>query len=74
MKQRSAVMLGFKGFTNSVITIADIELLHRIRKGQFGLRHLRVQGRAALQCGTRCFGPELCTATQRWSACVGYLH
>ena len=47
VKQRIAVMLGFKGFTNAAITIAGIELLHRIRKGQFGLRHLRVQGRAA---------------------------
>jgi transposase-like protein len=46
VKQRIAVMLGFKGFTNAAITIAGIELLHRIRKGQFGLRHLRVQGRA----------------------------
>jgi transposase-like protein len=47
MKQRIAVMLGFKGFTSAAITIAGIELMHRIRKGQFGLRHLRVQGRAA---------------------------
>ena len=35
MKQRIAVMLGFKGFGSAVITIAGIELLHRIRKGQF---------------------------------------
>ena len=47
VKQRIAVMLGFKGFTSAAITIAGIELMHRIRKGQFGLRHLRVQGRAA---------------------------
>ena len=47
VKQRIAVMLGFKGFNNAAITIAGIELLQRIRKGQFGLRLLGVQGRAA---------------------------
>ena len=47
VRQRIAVMLGFKKFGNAAITIAGIELLHRIRKGQFGLRGLRVQGRAA---------------------------
>jgi hypothetical protein len=33
-------MLGFKGFRNAAITIAGIELMHRIRKGQFGLGRL----------------------------------
>ena len=47
VKQRIAVMLGFKGFNNAAITIAGIELLHRIRKGQFGLGRLGVQGQAA---------------------------
>ena len=28
-------MLGFKRFGNAAITIAGIELMHRIRKGQF---------------------------------------
>ena len=32
---------------NAAITIAGIELLHRIRKGQFGLRRLGVQGQPA---------------------------
>jgi hypothetical protein len=40
-------MLGFREFKNAAITIAGIELLHRIRKGQFGLRRLNVQGQAA---------------------------
>jgi hypothetical protein len=40
-------MLGFKGFRNAAITIAGIELLHRIRKGQFRLGRLGVQDRAA---------------------------
>ena len=47
MKQRIAVMLGFKRFRNAAITIAGIELLHRIRKGQFALGQLGVQDRAA---------------------------
>ena len=46
VKQRVAVMLGFKQFRNAAITIAGIELMHRIRKGQFGLRRLGVRGRA----------------------------
>ena len=47
VKQRIAVMLGFKGFRKAAITIAGIELLHRIRKGQFALGRLGVQGREA---------------------------
>ena len=43
MKQRIAVMLGFKGFSNVAITITGIDLLHRIRKAQFKLRRLGVQ-------------------------------
>ncbi len=47
VKQRIAVMVGFKDFKNAAVTIAGIELMHRIRKGQFGLGRLGVQGRAA---------------------------
>ena len=47
VKQRIAVILGFKGFRHAAIMIAGIELMHRIRKGQFGLGHLDVQGRTA---------------------------
>ena len=47
MKQRIAVMLGLKQFGNAAITISGIELMHRIRKGQFGLQRLGIQGRAA---------------------------
>jgi transposase-like protein len=56
VKQRIAVMLGFKEFRSAAITIAGIELLHRIRKGQFRLGRLGVQGQAA---------PEL------WNAVLG---
>ena len=47
VKQRIAVMLGFKEVRNAAITIAGIWLLHRIRKGQFGLGRLGVQGQPA---------------------------
>ena len=47
VKQRVAVMRGFKQFRNAAITIAGIELMHRIRKEQFGLRRLGVQGESA---------------------------
>jgi transposase-like protein len=48
VKQRVAVMIGLKQFRNAAITIAGIELMHRIRRGQFGLRSLGVvKGRAA---------------------------
>jgi hypothetical protein len=47
VKQRIAVMLGFKGFRHKAVTIGGIELMHRIRKGQFGLGHLDSQGRTA---------------------------
>ena len=47
VKQRIAVMLGFKGFRNAAITIAGIELMQRIRKGQFALGRLDGQGRVA---------------------------
>ena len=40
-------MLGLKQFRIAATTIAGIELMHRIRKGQFGLRRFGAQGRAA---------------------------
>jgi len=40
-------MLGFKVFGNAAITIAGVELQNRIRKGQFALGRLRVQGRTS---------------------------
>jgi transposase-like protein len=46
VKQRVGVMLGFKQFCNAATAIAGIELMHRIRKGQFGLRHLGIHGGA----------------------------
>jgi hypothetical protein len=40
-------MIGLKQFRNAATTIAGIELMHRIRKGQFGFLRLGVQGRTA---------------------------
>jgi transposase-like protein len=40
-------MLGFKRIRTATVTIAGIELLRRIREGQFNLRRLRLNGRAA---------------------------
>ena len=45
IKLRLGPMLGLKRFRNASITIAGIELVHRIRKGQFKLGKLRVTGK-----------------------------
>src|ERR1700710_149221 len=46
VKLRIAPMLGFKWFRTAAITIAGIELLRRIHKGQFDLRGLRLKDRS----------------------------
>jgi transposase-like protein len=43
VKSRTNAMLGFKRFRSAAITLAGIELMHRIRKGQFGLVRLRLK-------------------------------
>lgn len=40
-------MLGFKRFRNAAITLSGIELVHRIRKGQFSLAKLDLKDTAA---------------------------
>jgi len=47
VKSRIKPMLGFKFFDRAAVTITGIELLHRIRKGQFNLGRLRLHGQAA---------------------------
>ena len=47
VKARIGPMLGFKRFRTAAVTTAGIELLRRIRKGQFNLRRLRLNGRSA---------------------------
>jgi len=44
VKSRIGPMLGFKDFDRAAVTISGIELLHRIRKEQFALGRLRIQG------------------------------
>ena len=41
-------MLGFKRFRNAMTTISGIELMHRIRKGQFNFSMLGLKDTAAL--------------------------
>jgi len=45
IKSRTRPMLGFKVFSSARITLAGVELLHRIRQGQFDLAHLGVAGK-----------------------------
>lgn len=57
IKSRTHVMLGFKRFTNAAITLAGIELMHRIRKGQFNLAKLVLKDT---------------TAPNTWNAVISY--
>jgi transposase-like protein len=47
IKLRLGPMLGLKHFPRSAATIAGIELMHRIRKGQFKLGKLRIKDKTA---------------------------
>ena len=47
IKSRTRPMLGFKDFKSAAITLAGVELLHRIRKGQFALSRLHRKDQAA---------------------------
>jgi transposase-like protein len=47
IKSRTNVMLGFKRFGFAKTTISGIELMHRIRKGQFNLRTLGLKDTTA---------------------------
>jgi transposase-like protein len=47
IKSRTKVMLDFKRFRNAAITLSGIELVHRIRKGQFSLAKLGLKDTAA---------------------------
>jgi transposase-like protein len=47
IKSRTGPMLGFKNFNSAAITLAGVELLHRIRKEQFALSRLQLKDQAA---------------------------
>ena len=49
IKSRCAPMLGFKSFGSAAITLAGIELAHRIRKGQFSFANEGDRGVASLK-------------------------
>jgi transposase-like protein len=36
-------MLGFKAFHSAAVTLSSIELMHRIRKGQFDLTSMHLK-------------------------------
>jgi transposase-like protein len=46
---RTRPMLGFKRFKAAAMTLAGIELMRRIYKGQFNLKKLRINGTTALE-------------------------
>ena len=46
VKSRTKVMLGFRRFRSAATTISGIELIHRIRKGQFNLATLDLEDTA----------------------------
>src|SRR6267142_3549684 len=69
-----AVMLGFKAFRNAAITIAGIELLQRIRKGQFKLGRLGIQGQAAPEVWNAVALEVSAAKKGRTFARDGYLH
>jgi len=47
IKSRTRPMLGFKNFSSAAVTIAGVELLRRIHKGQFSLSRLRLKDQTA---------------------------
>jgi transposase-like protein len=53
VKQRIRPMLGFKRFDNAVVTIFGIELVEKIKKGQFDAGSSEGAMRRWRNCGTR---------------------
>lgn len=69
IKQRCAPMLGLKGFRSAAITLAGIELAHRIRKRQYSLpmgMHVRSTSLKTSWAATLTTsdGPECCRSDQ----------
>jgi transposase-like protein len=53
IKSRTHVMLGFRRFRSASIALAGIELVHRIRKGQFNLAKFGLKDTTGPTCGMR---------------------
>jgi DDE domain len=64
VKARIGPMLGFKRYRRAKVTIASIELLHRIRKNQFNLGKLPKHAKTAPAIGTRCSPHDPCGGHQ----------
>jgi hypothetical protein len=58
------MMLGFKGFASAVITIAGIAGCTASGRNSPDKDVWASKAELRLQSGTRCFGPEVCTAKQ----------
>jgi DDE domain len=74
VKSRIKPMLGFKIFDRAAVTIAGVELLHRIRKGQFKLSKLRLRGHAAPAVWNAVPSPDLPSRLACQSSHVKSLH
>jgi len=48
VKQRLYPMLGFKNISNAAVTVSGIELVQKIKKGQFDTSTLTVRGRVTV--------------------------
>ena len=49
VKQRSSPMLGFKRFGNAAVTISGMELIQKIKKGQFDVSSISQEGMEVAQ-------------------------
>jgi hypothetical protein len=77
VKLRIGPMLGFKRFRTAATTIAGIELLRRIHKGQFNLGRLPSKIELRPPSGTRCWQRNKAgSVTLKSASCrpPGYLH
>ncbi|MBB5411098.1 hypothetical protein OKW38_000322 [Paraburkholderia sp. MM5496-R1] len=64
IKSRANVMRGLKRFINAQTTISGIELMHRIRKGQFDLSALALEDITAPPSGMPSFSIDKASISQ----------
>jgi len=70
IKLRLGPMLGLKRFQRASITIAGIELIHRIRKGQFKLGKLCIETTGRQKSGMLFSPHEPCNVPERFVALI----
>jgi transposase-like protein len=73
-KDTKRTMLGFKSFKRAAVTIAGVELLQRIRKGQFDLGRLGVRASPLPSSGPRCYQLEIQKLKQKSLVPAANLH